>query len=49
VRDPAQHARVVEEVSAVARSLGLNVRGVTESPVTGADGNREFLVLYGRD
>jgi 23S rRNA (cytidine1920-2'-O)/16S rRNA (cytidine1409-2'-O)-methyltransferase len=49
VRDPAQHARVVEEVNASAHALGLVVRGVTESPVTGADGNREFLVLYGRD
>jgi 23S rRNA (cytidine1920-2'-O)/16S rRNA (cytidine1409-2'-O)-methyltransferase len=46
VRDPLQHARVVEEVSACARALGLRVRGVTESPVTGADGNREFLALY---
>ena len=46
VRDPEQHARVVEEVNAAARSLGLAVRGVTESPVTGADGNREFLALY---
>ncbi|HEX8338241.1 MAG TPA: TlyA family RNA methyltransferase [Pyrinomonadaceae bacterium] len=46
VRDPAQHARVVEEVNAAARALGLAVSGVTESPITGADGNREFLALY---
>ena len=46
VRDPAQHARVVEEVNAAARSLGLGVGGVIESPVKGADGNREFLALY---
>src|ERR687893_360639 len=46
VRDPAQHARVVEEVNAAARALGLSVRGVTDSPITGADGNREFLALY---
>jgi 23S rRNA (cytidine1920-2'-O)/16S rRNA (cytidine1409-2'-O)-methyltransferase len=46
VRDPAQHARVVEEVNTAARALGLSVLGVTESPVTGADGNREFLALY---
>ncbi len=48
VRDPAQHARVVEEVNAAARSLGLGVVGVTDSPITGADGNREFLALYER-
>ncbi|MFL6333786.1 MAG: TlyA family RNA methyltransferase [Pyrinomonadaceae bacterium] len=46
VRDPAQHARVVEEVNAAARDLGLKVLGVTDSPITGADGNREFLALY---
>jgi 23S rRNA (cytidine1920-2'-O)/16S rRNA (cytidine1409-2'-O)-methyltransferase len=46
VRDPVQHARVVGEVNDAARSLGLEVRGVIESPVTGADGNREFLALY---
>jgi 23S rRNA (cytidine1920-2'-O)/16S rRNA (cytidine1409-2'-O)-methyltransferase len=46
VRDPEQHARVVEEVNAAARSLGLAVRGVADSPITGADGNREFLALY---
>jgi 23S rRNA (cytidine1920-2'-O)/16S rRNA (cytidine1409-2'-O)-methyltransferase len=46
VRDPAQHARVVEEVNTAARALGLAVRGVADSPITGADGNREFLALY---
>ena len=52
VRDPEKQARVVGEVNAAARALGFVVRGVTESPVTGADGNREFLALYeleGRD
>jgi 23S rRNA (cytidine1920-2'-O)/16S rRNA (cytidine1409-2'-O)-methyltransferase len=48
VRDPAQHARVVEEVNAAARALGLGLVGVTDSPITGADGNREFLALYER-
>jgi 23S rRNA (cytidine1920-2'-O)/16S rRNA (cytidine1409-2'-O)-methyltransferase len=46
VKDPARHARVVEEVNAAARSLGLRARGVIESPITGADGNREFLAFY---
>ncbi len=46
VTDPRQHARVVEEVNSAARALGLTVRGVTDSPITGADGNREFLALY---
>ena len=46
VRDPAQHARVIAEVNEAALALGLNVRGVTDSPIKGADGNREFLALY---
>lgn len=46
VKDAQQHARVVEEVNEAARGLGLNVRGVIESPLRGADGNLEFLALY---
>ena len=46
VRDPEQHARVIEEVSRAARELGLEVRRVIESPLRGADGNVEFLALY---
>jgi 23S rRNA (cytidine1920-2'-O)/16S rRNA (cytidine1409-2'-O)-methyltransferase len=49
VRDPLQHARVVEEVNQAARGLGLTVRGVVDSPILGAEGNREFLALYGRE
>lgn len=48
VTDAAQHARVVEEVNAAALDLGLRVRGVIDSPIHGADGNREFLALYER-
>lgn len=46
VRDPEKHARVIEEVNAVARQLGLQTTKVIESPIQGADGNREFLALY---
>jgi len=46
VHDPSKHARVVEEVNEAARTLGLNLRGLIESPVRGADGNLEFLALY---
>ena len=48
VTDAAQHARVVEEVNRAALDLGLTVRGVIDSPIHGADGNREFLALYQR-
>jgi 23S rRNA (cytidine1920-2'-O)/16S rRNA (cytidine1409-2'-O)-methyltransferase len=46
VSDPKQHARVVAEVNAAAGQLGLEVVGVIESPIQGAEGNREFLALY---
>ena len=46
VRDPEKHARVIDEVNAAANELGLTVRGVIESPLRGAEGNIEFLVLY---
>jgi 23S rRNA (cytidine1920-2'-O)/16S rRNA (cytidine1409-2'-O)-methyltransferase len=46
VRDPAKRLRVVEEVNAFAVSLGLQMGGVIESPVQGAEGNVEFLALY---
>jgi 23S rRNA (cytidine1920-2'-O)/16S rRNA (cytidine1409-2'-O)-methyltransferase len=46
VHDPSKHERVVKEVNEAALSLGLRLRGVIESPLRGADGNLEFLVLY---
>jgi 23S rRNA (cytidine1920-2'-O)/16S rRNA (cytidine1409-2'-O)-methyltransferase len=46
VRDPAKRQRVIEEVNAVARELGLEVVKVIESPITGADGNLEYLAFY---
>lgn len=45
VRDPAAHEMVIEKVSQTAREMGLKVGGLCESPITGADGNREFLIM----
>ena len=47
VKDPAQHQRVVQEVSEFARTIGLLAQHVIESPVRGAEGNVEFLALFG--
>jgi 23S rRNA (cytidine1920-2'-O)/16S rRNA (cytidine1409-2'-O)-methyltransferase len=44
VRDPAVHARVCEEVAAWLAGRGWTVEGVTPSPITGPEGNIEFLV-----
>lgn len=44
VRDEAVQARVVEDVAAAANRLGLVRVGTVESPITGAEGNREFFL-----
>jgi 23S rRNA (cytidine1920-2'-O)/16S rRNA (cytidine1409-2'-O)-methyltransferase len=47
VRDAAAHQEAVEKVADCVRSLGWEVVGVIDSPITGAEGNKEFL-LYAR-
>jgi 23S rRNA (cytidine1920-2'-O)/16S rRNA (cytidine1409-2'-O)-methyltransferase len=44
VRDEAVQRRVVAEVTAAAESLGLIAAGMVESPITGMEGNREYLL-----
>ena len=44
VRDAAVHARVCDEVVAWLAAAGWSVLGVVESPITGPEGNVEFLV-----
>lgn len=44
ISDPAIHERVRHEVAAAVADAGCDVRGWTTSPITGADGNVEFLV-----
>ena len=44
VRDPALHSRVCDEVSAWLEAGGWRIEGLTTSPITGTEGNVEFLV-----
>jgi 23S rRNA (cytidine1920-2'-O)/16S rRNA (cytidine1409-2'-O)-methyltransferase len=44
VRDPAVHARVMAEVREAAEALGFSIGGVETSPITGPEGNVEFLL-----
>jgi 23S rRNA (cytidine1920-2'-O)/16S rRNA (cytidine1409-2'-O)-methyltransferase len=44
VRDAAVRARVVEDVAAAADKLGLGRVGLTQSPIEGMEGNKEFLL-----
>jgi 23S rRNA (cytidine1920-2'-O)/16S rRNA (cytidine1409-2'-O)-methyltransferase len=48
VRESEKHERVVAEINRFAEEIGLLVRGVIESPILGAEGNKEFLALYER-
>lgn len=47
VRDPAIHREVLHHVVAAAREAGLGTRALITSPLTGAEGNKEFLVYLG--
>ena len=44
VRDPVVHERVCSEAAAWVESQGWTVLGVTRSPITGPEGNFEFLL-----
>jgi 23S rRNA (cytidine1920-2'-O)/16S rRNA (cytidine1409-2'-O)-methyltransferase len=46
VRDPVQHSEVCAKLLQCAADLGFTTE-IMESPITGAEGNKEFL-LYGR-
>ncbi|MCL6682319.1 TlyA family RNA methyltransferase [Sphingomonas alba] len=44
IRDEAVHRRVCDEAAEWVASQGWRVLGLTESPITGPEGNREFLL-----
>ena len=49
VRDPALHEDVCERIRAwLDAEPGWRVMGITESPITGPEGNKEFLVAARR-
>jgi 23S rRNA (cytidine1920-2'-O)/16S rRNA (cytidine1409-2'-O)-methyltransferase len=50
VRDPALHRRVCARIAAwLGDQAGWTVLGITDSPISGADGNREFLIAARHD
>lgn len=51
IRDPAVQARVLAEVTAfaLAELRGARLTGSMDSPLTGTDGNREFLIGLAKD
>lgn len=46
VRDPAVHVQVLDNVTALIAELGWLVGGLDYSPVTGPEGNIEFLIYF---
>jgi len=49
VRDVAVHGDVCDAISAAVTSFGWRVVDVIPSPITGGDGNAEFLLGATRD
>jgi 23S rRNA (cytidine1920-2'-O)/16S rRNA (cytidine1409-2'-O)-methyltransferase len=44
IKDETIQKEVVENIARFAESIGFRVEGLTESPITGAKGNKEFLM-----
>lgn len=44
VRDPQVHEQVIEKVTRAAQNIGLEKRGLIQSPIQGTEGNVEFLI-----
>ncbi len=48
ITDPAVHTRVLEELQEwIQKNTPLKIKGLTDSPILGRDGNREFLLYLG--
>ncbi|MCO6509172.1 MAG: TlyA family RNA methyltransferase [Aridibacter famidurans] len=45
VRDEELHEKVIDEITEFVEQLGLGRTGLVESPIEGASGNREFLMI----
>jgi len=48
VREAEKHERVITEIDQFADGIGLVNEGLIDSPILGAEGNKEFLALYAR-
>jgi len=44
VTDPGKHQEVIQKIRSCAGSLGYTVLGVIDSPILGAEGNKEFFL-----
>lgn len=46
VKDPLVHKKVVDHIVNEMTKAGFTTHGVIESPITGTDGNKEFLAYF---
>ncbi|HCY53974.1 MAG TPA: TlyA family rRNA (cytidine-2'-O)-methyltransferase, partial [Kandleria vitulina] len=46
IRDPEVHKKVIENVISYANESGFSIQGLTYSPITGGEGNIEFLGYF---
>ena len=49
VKDPAVHEQVIRDIVQGITQEGFSYIGVTDSPITGTDGNKEFLAYFKRN
>jgi 23S rRNA (cytidine1920-2'-O)/16S rRNA (cytidine1409-2'-O)-methyltransferase len=49
VREAAQHQKVIDRVSRFSQGLGFKILGVTESPLLGPKGNKEFFIYLRKE
>lgn len=49
VRDEEMHRKVIADLTEFAEACGMRREGLTESPIEGAAGNREYLLLFGKN
>jgi len=47
VRDVKKHEEAIGKIKNLSISLGLEIKGVIESPILGQKGNREFFICLG--
>ncbi len=48
VKDPSVHEAVIKKVANGIQEHGFSLEGVIESPIAGAEGNKEFLAYFKR-
>ena len=49
VKEAAQHREVIDRLSMFSERLGLRVQGVTQSPLLGPKGNKEFFMVLKKE